>query len=134
MALHTHVVAMGEHLTAHFGGEYFTIGTEYYRNTLIARKDIGYDPAAASAVNDFSDLIRAFINSDMEIGVLDVHRHIESGGEIGRLLTLHQRMGSIGAIFDPALPPMRFTENIVPASSYDVIIFVRNATPAAFIE
>ena len=92
------------------------------------------DLAEGSLTNDTSELIQKFISSKVKAGVLNIHSHIESDGSMSEILNNEQLMGSVGAVFYPEAPARAYQISINPAASYDAIIFVRNATPARFID
>ena len=77
-----------------------------------------------------SALINAFIDYDIDMGVINVSRHIEEAGRMAEILTQVQLMASIGSVFNPEAPARVGQFLATPATSYDAIIFVRYSTPA----
>lgn len=121
---------MGRHLSDEYGDRYYVIGTNYYKSTFIAFVS-GEGLKECTLVHDWSDLIKMFIDSNIEIGILDIRKILKAGTDADKLLGKLHRIGSIGSLYDPSYPATAYYEQIIPAA-YDAMIFVRNATPATF--
>ena len=122
----------GVHLAAYYGDAYFVIGTEFYMGAFIAfQSELGL--VEGSLINDTSELINKFMDSNVDVGVLNMRRHIEADGRMGEILNSEQLMATVGAVFWPEVPARAFQFTTTPAASYDVIIFVRNATSATAV-
>ena len=87
-----------------------------------------------SITNDTSELINKFIDSYIDIGVVNIRKHIEANGRMGEILRNAQLMSSVGSGFHPDAPLRAYQHPVIPAASYDAIIFVRYDRPARFVE
>jgi len=131
--LYSDFIPIGEHLAVYFGDEYFAIGTEVYQSTFIAFQ-VGWRLVEGSITNDTSELINKFIDSYIDIGVVNIRRHIEANGRMGEILSNAQLMSSVGSVFHHDAPLRAYQHPVIPAASYDAIIFVRYDRPARFVE
>ena len=126
------LIPIGVHLAAYFGDEYFAIGTEFYQSTFLAFQR-GRGLLEGTIINDSSELINKFIDSNVDIGVVNIRTHIEEDGHMGEVLNNVQLMGAVGAVFQSGLPSRANQFPATPAASYDAIIFVRYDRPATFV-
>ena len=63
----------------------------------------------------------------MDIMAMNIQNEIAIGSEMGRLLNIKQRMGTVGG----AIPSSGLTTlEYVPSVAYDALILVLNAAPA----
>lgn len=129
--------SFGGNLFEHFGEAYFAIGTQFRSTTTIAPSQREQRFVEHSVTNRWINLIRAFNDTDMDIGLIDINRHVEYGGAAGRTLNRRQLSAHVGVVhrYFGLLGPLRQHSFVfVPSDSFDVIIFVQYATPAHFIE
>ena len=125
------LIPFGVHLAESFGDAYFVIGTEFYRGTFLAYQIIDGQQffIEHSFVNDASELIARFVETQMDRAVVNIHATVRAGDVLGEILTEKQRMTTIGLVFLPYMPTRLNFAPVVPSICYDAIIFVRYVTP-----
>ena len=124
---------MGQHLSAEYGDRYVAIGTNYYQNTFLAMQP-GKGLSEGSLINDSGEFMQSFVHSTADIDVIDIKKNMESDEWMEKVLQSEQEMGVVGAVYDPSQPADYYTGQFVPASAYDMMILVRNATPATLFK
>lgn len=118
---------MGELLASEYGETYFAIGTQFYNSSFTAYRSWPPDGELQNFTlrNDTSDLINSFVEASMQTGVLLLSNQDEYERKMAAILTSPQTEHFIGLAFD-----VRSTYEVIPALAYDVIIFIRDSTPA----
>jgi len=125
---------MGVHLASVYGESYFAIGTEFLNTTFTAYQQ-GAGMQVFTATNRGGALTNSFEQTSMQIGVIHLTEYAEYGNEMATLLTSPQITYNIGLTYGLEYPELRewHSATFIPVVAYDVIIFVRDATPAVTI-
>ncbi|MEU8363645.1 erythromycin esterase family protein [Nonomuraea sp. NPDC048882] len=119
--------SMGQRLAKTYGGGYFAIGTEFGKSTFIS-KDDGSGERRRFTVSHDSPLAKLFGGEPM--GYVNIARTSAEPGN-RELLTSKIRMGSVGDGFRSAYSSIlwAYTVEMVPAKSYDALVYVPEAEP-----
>lgn len=119
--------SMGERLTAKYGDDYFTVGSEFGTSTFVSA-DAGSGERRRFTVKHDTPLAKLF--GDERSGYVDIAQASERTGD-RELLAREVRMGSVGDSFRSIYRYVRgsYTVPMVPAKAYDALVYVPRATP-----
>ena len=101
--------------------------TDYYENSSWTYRTEDSNFLVVEVINDTSPLINILIASGMDIMVVNIRNEIESGSDIGQLLSVTQGMGYLGGAVPDGSRVLRYLN---PSASFDALIMVLKATPA----
>ncbi|WP_326642012.1 erythromycin esterase family protein [Nonomuraea fuscirosea] len=119
--------SMGQRLAKTYGGGYFAIGTEFGRSTFISKDE---DSGARKRFTVSHDAPVAKLFGGEPMGYVNLAQASADPGN-RELLTSKIRMGSVGDGFRSAYSSIlwAYTVEMVPAKSYDALIYVPEASP-----
>lgn len=126
--------SMGQRLSEAYQQQYYAVGTEFYKNTFLSKDSSSGERKQFSLTHGKSELIKLFLSTDRDTGLLDIKSAMENE-QLKKLLLAKHKMGNIGDEFSgfSKLLSFFFTIEMTPADAYDAIIFVRNAMPSTML-
>jgi erythromycin esterase len=127
--------SMGQRLKDIFKDEYYAIGIDFYKSTFNCKDSISGKRKEFSITNNESDLIKLFAKSNKSVALMDI-KTAAKDENFNKILSAKQKMGNVGDEFNGLTKFLSasYTINMVPANSYDAVIFVRNATPTTMLK
>lgn len=119
---------MGSRLFDEFGDAYYAIGTDFYQSTFRANNSKG--EAKHFTLKNNNTLIEQFMDLPHNMYFLDFEK-AKTQPELKAILEHSQSMANIGSEFNEwqKLLKMSYTLSLVPDTSYDGMIMVKEATP-----
>lgn len=123
--------SMGELLAARYGGQYYTIGTEFYKSTFLAPDTETGERQTFTILNSGDHRLAVILS---QTNMPDLFLDIDAASEnpaLAEYLNQVQAMSAVGEVFSDSFVDveMMYTQSISPAQTYDGLIFVAVATP-----
>ncbi|MEU9833687.1 erythromycin esterase family protein [Streptosporangium sp. NPDC048047] len=119
--------SMGRRLAAAYGGDYFTIGTDFGESTFISKDEASGERKRFSVTNP-SPLAKLF--GSEPLGYVDIRRASAQPAN-RKLLNTEIPMGSVGDAFQADYSGVlaAYTVKTVPAKAYDALVYAPHASP-----
>jgi erythromycin esterase-like protein len=114
---------MGQRLRERYGDRYYAIGTVFHRGTIRARPAFGAAPAAVEIPATADDSLGAALAAAQQPLFLNL-RDLAPDSPLAQFLSRPQQLWMPGGIVTPAHPYPSGLTRIVPAESFDSLVFV----------